>query len=444
MNLIEPGEQGVKTAREAAIRLTEVYHVLTYHGEWYYYNEAVGVYERDENFLRRAIQGVLGDKWSTDKEEGAFKYLRPNVEIERYPTPDLVNVQNGMLRLHDKTLLPHTPAYRSLSQVDAYWDPDVDTSEVDRFVAAVLTPEDAEVWWMFCGYCLYIRTPLPYRCILALVGGLRTGKSTLLEALEMFIGDANVSTVSLTALTGGGSNFTVSELDGMLLNIDTEADYDFHISEHSTLKKLAEGSNVQIEKKYEKPWKAKLPVKLAFAMNDYPKPGVTDDAFYDRWVILRTGRVGKAFTVGGPDTIKRAAEQLMLSSENRSAWLLRSVMGLEKLHLLEGFPETGTIKAARDEFRVQRDSVLAYWLDCTLPDETYRPYSMTHFYERYVQWEKINGARPVSGHKFAVRTDQLVNNSHIPRLEVYRTNRVMVKGRKANTGFLVKGAPPLN
>src|SRR5690606_3978350 len=143
-------------------------------------------------------------------------YMLPNASLndgmgEQLPnTGGYINTLDGMLNIHTGELKPHAPAYMSLSQVPARWDPEADTTEVDAFVSGILAEDCIDLWWMFCGYCLYMDHPLPYRVLLTVVGPARSGKTTLLEALRYFLGPQNVSVVPLQSLAGRGNNFTTS------------------------------------------------------------------------------------------------------------------------------------------------------------------------------------------------------------------------------------------
>jgi phage/plasmid-associated DNA primase len=422
---------------EIATKLSEQYSLLYYLGEWYVYDPDKGFYERGESFLRRAIQAISGPKWTGDLENNSLKYLQPNEEVAELPNTGLINVQNGMLRPETGELVPHGAAYLSLTQVNARWDPTAATSEVDQFVSAVLPQQFVSHWWMFCGYCLYTDVPLPYRCILALVGPRRTGKSTLLNAVQAFLGEYNVSNVPLTDFGGQGNQFTLANLVGKLLNVDSEADYESYLALTNNLKALGSGERVRIEQKYMKGTSMHLPVKLSFAMNGYPRPPHgTDEAFYDRWVILDTKKPDrKAFTMDNPDTLINADRRLLSVPENRNAWLLRSVQGLMELHRAHGFPKLDTT----DEFRRQRDSVVAFWQTCTTGGDIIRGTPLSTFYRQYQRWDLEAGGKPVSSHRFRTRSFEIIDEGIVENTMYRLTDRHMVYGRTPAVGMRIGG-----
>jgi P4 family phage/plasmid primase-like protien len=425
-------EEPINKPVEAAKQLMENHNILKYLGIWYVYDPDTGTYSVGERFLRTAVQAMSGEKWRTELENDVLKYMAPNLEVDELPNTGLINCQNGMLHPETGDLREHKSAYMSMSQVNANWDPNADCTEVDRFVGAILPADAVSIWWMFSGYCLYTDVPLPYRILMALVGPRRTGKSTLLDALRVFLGEDNCSAIPLTQLTDQGNQFTTSALIGKLLNVDSDANYETRMKNTTMLKALASGETVQVERKNEHASSKSLPVKLAFAMNGYPKVANTDEAFYDRWVVLSVKPREKMFTYDNSATVLNAHLRLLGIGDNRDAWLKRSVEGLQRLIEVGGFPESGSTKKAKSEFRSESDNIVAFWENCTTvdEDETPRKVTLTQFYRSYQQWTKDGEEWTATAHRFASRTKELIADNLIPNLELKAGAQVMAKGRK--------------
>jgi P4 family phage/plasmid primase-like protien len=433
-------EEPISKPVDAARQLMENHNIMKYLGIWYVYDPDNGTYKLGERFLRTAVQAMSGEKWRTELETDVLKYMAPNLEVDSLPNTGLVNCMNGMLHPETGDLREHKSAYMSLSQVNANWDPSADTTEVDEFVAAIL-PEDAiPLWWMFCGYCLYTDVPLPYRVLLAVVGPRRTGKSTLLDAQRVFLGEDNCAATPLTALTDNGNQFTTSDLIGKMLNVDSDANYEMRIKNTTLLKALASGETVRVERKNEHASSQSLPVKLAFAMNGYPKVANTDEAFYDRWVMLHVKERDKSFSYENKSTVLNAHLRLLGISANRDAWLKRAVEGLQKLIEIGGFPETGSAKKAKNEFRSESDNIVAFWENCTARDDEdpgSRKMPLSLFYRKYQEWTRDSNDWQATAHRFASRTKELVLDDLIPGLQVLKGTQVMCKGRTSTYGMNV-------
>lgn len=436
-------EEPISKPVDAARQLMENHNVMKYLGIWYVYDPDNGTYKPGERFLRTAVQAMSGEKWRTDLENDVLKYMAPNLEVDELPNTGLINCQNGMLHPETGDLREHKSAYMSMTQVNASWDPIADTAQVDEFVSGILEPDAVPLWWMFAGYCLYTDVPLPYRVLLALVGERRTGKSTLLDAQRVFLGEENCSAVPLTQLTDNGNQFTTSALIGKMLNVDSDANYEMRIKNTTLLKALASGETVQIERKNEHATSKSLPVKLAFAMNGYPKVANTDEAFYDRWIMLNVKKRDKAFSYDNPATVLNAHLRLLGVAANRDAWLLRAVQGLQELIRVGGFPESGSAKTAKQEFRSESDNIVAFWENCTAVDTSEQPRKVTlsSFYRKYQEWTKDCNDWTATAHRFASRTKELVSDSLIPQLAVLPGTQVMVRGRTIEYGIDLSNVP---
>jgi P4 family phage/plasmid primase-like protien len=392
-------------------------HLLNYVMEWRRYDPDTGVYEPAEYWLEQYVQDVTGLKWRSAITEEVKKYLAARVtfqEKDQALLQRLTCVGNGMLDWRTGELLDHGTGYLVVSGIDARWDPDADCTAVDEFVAEILREEDIPLWWMFSGYLLHTTTPLPHRCILGLVGPKATGKSTLLRCLVSFIGAQNVSTVSLSMFGGAGNQFTTSALVGKMLNVDFDAPYDYPIRDIHTLKKIATGDSIQIEKKHAGALSAALPVKLAFAMNGYPVAEKGDEGYYDRWRIALV-RNDHRFNETNPERRINADVALMANPANRSAWLRRSVEGRRALDAHGGFPDN---RESKEELREQSDPIYRFWKTVTVavpvPDLIRDYVPMGRFYPYYVSWCNEMGQRPDSQRAFSARSRDLLEEQMLP------------------------------
>lgn len=432
-------EEPMKDKVLVAEHIKNNFNLLYYGNNWFLYDDTIGYYKAGERELRLTIRALTYTKWSMDLEASVLAYLKEQVIIDNTLNTDYINCQNGMLDPKTGEIHDHHPMYQSLTQVNAKWDKNVDTSEVDEFVGRVLTEEQQQLWWMFNGYCLYTQTPLPYRCLFVLEGRRRTGKSTLLRCLEAFLGEANVSSLPLSDLSNKDARFSLSGLVGKLLNSDSEADYNTYMRAIDTLKQLAEGSKMRIERKYHDGQDVRLPVKFAFAMNEMPKPLTgSDSAFYDRWIIVSTRKKATPFEVGDPRTVLNADRRLLSVERNRAAWLKRSVEGLKRLHSYGGFVETPEMKEAKQRFKL-RDPFHAFWHNHTEPTDEKTPQHFADFYNHYKAIAFEDGEKPITRSKFLSSTKDMIEEGELPSVEIKQSNQLQVWGRKLKGGIRMNG-----
>jgi Family of unknown function (DUF5906) len=409
-------------------------HFRSYARQLFVYTNG-GVYEPGEDDLNLAVQAYAGDKWRPDMIYGVRTFIMPHVAAGHSPEiPGWINTTSGFVEWNapSPVLHRHAPAYFSISQVDARWNPNVRTDAVDKLVARLLYPEDIPVWWMWSGYCLSTETPVPFHKMLAIVGPPRTGKSTLLRTLVEFLGPRNCSGVPLTELTGGGGQFTTSFLWGNLLNVDGDADYTQQAKNVSLLKRVSGGDMVKVERKGEQSTDEYLFTKLAFAMNQYPRIGSTDEAFFNRWLVLRVREDVRALTDDNPATVQNMHRVVLSSGTNRDAWLVRSIQGLKQLHANGGFPKTQSGQTGMKEMRGAGNPVYRWWVEETVVSDT-KWHPIGDYFEPFQMWQRAEEMEAIVRRHFVTGTQELVRGGTLEGLDLRfntKADTYEVRGRK--------------
>lgn len=423
------GEVELSKAPEIAQRLNDMFVMMHHQLTWWIYSSEQGAFIRGGDQIANGIQALAGNKWTKNLRDNVFAFLKEQHSVpERIPVPDHINVTNGMLYWKAQpvvgvegqpVLLPQSPIYQSIYQLRAKWDPNVDCTAVDAVVSRIFDDESARIWWMFCGFCLFTEEETSIRCLLAIIGPKRRGKTTLLQCLAEFLGKENVSTVSLGELTGEGNQFTTSKMVGKMLNMDVEAPTEAPGKKLSLLKKLAERQTIAVEKKYEGSEDVALIAKMAFAMNQYPKFGITDEALHDRWVMLEPRDDLQAMYPGVNGAVANQHKVLLSDDRNRSAWLLRSIQGLRDLMKGHGFPNTRVVIEGRNKMRYESDSVYRFWMDET-EDAPGIQTPMSRIYTGYQRYCSDSGLKnAVAGRNTFIRdSQQFAVDNIIPSLVI--------------------------
>jgi hypothetical protein len=107
--------------------------------------------------------------------------------------PRYVACLNGVLDLDTGNLLPHSPDFMLTTAIPVVFDPDPDTTAVDRlekFLDSIVDGDDRKVLEEWMGYCLW-RT-YPYHKAMLLLGDGRNGKTTFVTLLTGMLGESNV------------------------------------------------------------------------------------------------------------------------------------------------------------------------------------------------------------------------------------------------------------
>ena len=116
------------------------------------------------------------------------------------------------------------------------------------------------------------------------IGGGANGKSTFLEVLQCFLGEYNVSNVSIHALQV--DRFVKARLDGKLANIYADISSS-DLKETDVLKMLITGENIDVEKKNLDGYSMKNTAKLFFSANKFPEVADQSIGFFRRFIIIQ-------------------------------------------------------------------------------------------------------------------------------------------------------------
>ncbi len=132
-----------------------------------------------ETETRRA----LGDRAAPKLIDMTLDMIRRNRKIDyahvNAKAKEFINVKNGMLEWRAGKLHPHDPSYLSTIQINAEYDPDAKSQELDKFFTDIFPPDAIPLVEEFMGYLLIPDTGFE-KCFIA-VGGGGNGKALALD-----------------------------------------------------------------------------------------------------------------------------------------------------------------------------------------------------------------------------------------------------------------------
>ncbi|MFF6990491.1 phage/plasmid primase, P4 family [Streptomyces sp. NPDC010273] len=206
----------------------------------------------------------------------------------------IVACENGLLRIHDRALLPHGPEFFNLGSVPFAYDPTATAPTWERFLAQVW-PDDADAiaalqeWF---GYVLSGRTD--QQKILLIVGPSRSGKGTIARVLKTLVGKENLAGPTLAGL---GTNFGLSTLIGKPLAVISDARLSGNDNSQvvERLLTISGEDTIDVDRKYREVWTGKLPTRLMLLSNELPHFGDSSGVIAKRFVLLsmRVSWLGK-------------------------------------------------------------------------------------------------------------------------------------------------------
>lgn len=267
---------------------------------------------------------------------------------------DLVNLSNGVLNIRTREFTPHTPTLHFLTKVEVAYEPYALCPQIDAFLGEVLSSEDIPIIYELAGYLL--RRDYAWQKAFMMNGTGSNGKSTLLKLLTKFIGQTNVSSVSIQDFAE--NRFACSNLYNKHANVYADISANA-LKDTGQLKMLTGGDYVYGEKKFKDAFTFVNYAKLIFSCNTLPLTYDDSDAFYRRWIIIDFVKqfVGKAEK-------KNLLAELTMPSE-LSGFLNKALEGLARLEAQNDFSNSKTIEEMRLIYRRKSDSVAAWAMDET-------------------------------------------------------------------------------
>ncbi|MGW3311756.1 DNA primase family protein [Streptomyces sp. NPDC001073] len=210
------------------------------------------------------------------------------IDDEGVPAQDqglIVACENGLLRIHDRALMPHGPGFFNLGSVPFAYDPTATAPTWERFLAQVW-PDDADAiaalqeWF---GYVLSGRTD--QQKILLIVGPSRSGKGTIARVLKTLVGKENLAGPTLAGL---GTNFGLSTLVGKPLAVISDARLSGNDNSQvvERLLTISGEDTIDVDRKYREVWTGKLPTRLMMLSNELPHFGDSSGVIAKRFVLL--------------------------------------------------------------------------------------------------------------------------------------------------------------
>src|SRR3989344_48821 len=194
-----------------------------------------------------------------------------------------INLENGVYDLEEKRLLRHSPEFLFLTKIPVIFDPDADCPKIKSFLSDILEPENIKIIQEWAGYILFRHYPIKKAIIF--VGEPNTGKTTLISLLTRFVGEKDISGVSLQRIST--DKFATSQLNSRYMNIfDDLSARD--VNDNGIFKIATGGGYISGEYKFGNQFSFKNFAKLTFACNKIPNVADSyDEAYFSRWIIVR-------------------------------------------------------------------------------------------------------------------------------------------------------------
>lgn len=346
---------GVPRVLADAIMATESFAVAA--GKLFHY--ADGVYRKDaERFVHRRVIKILRQNdatlvWSDRMSNEVVTFIsRRSPDLWECPPMDRVCLKNGILRLADRQLLPHTPDWLSDVQLPVAYDPDAKCPHTDKFDREVFPEDCIELSHEIVAW-LMVPDMSTQKAIL-MIGEGGNGKSRKLAQLVAFLGQRNVKAMSLHSLEG--DRFATAQLRGRLANICPDLPSS-DLSSTSIFKAILGGDTIEAQHKFCDSFSFRPFTRLLFSANHAPRSADGSSGFFDRWLVIPfAGRFR-----GTSGEILQAELDARLQAPEELSGLLNHALDVIGKVLAHGLSAPESVRAANAEFRAATDP-LAVWL----------------------------------------------------------------------------------
>lgn len=269
----------------------------------------------------------------------------------------IINFQNGILRLSDMTLQPHSPDHLSTVQIPCDWsERPMPTPAFDSFLHR-FTEGNSEIENLlleFIGVCFSNIKGWKLKKALFMIGPGNTGKSVLKNLTELILGKGNYVGIDLDEIE---ARFGTSNLYGKRLAGSSDMSF-ISVDELKTFKKCTGGDSLFAEFKGQNGFEFTYNGLLWFCMNRLPKFSGDDG----EWVHNRIIQIQCNNVIPAHEQDKTLLETLYAEREGiifKAISALKTV--IEKGYT---FSEPQTVIDARRKYMLENNTITAFYAEC--------------------------------------------------------------------------------
>ncbi|MFH1663876.1 MAG: phage/plasmid primase, P4 family [archaeon] len=356
--------------------LLKKYYFKTIKGtdEIYFFEN--GIYKKSgKPLIEEETNSLLDYKVKNNYVAEVIGYIRrstfsdPN-EIKS--NKNLFNLKNCLFDFESFTVQPHDPEYFIISQLPVEYDAEASCPKIIKFIEEVVGESNVPLIQEIIGYCLLRDYPIQKAIIF--YGDESAGKSTLLKLIGSFLGQENISGVSLHELHK--DRFSKVDFYGKLANIFADLSKEA-VSDSTDFKMLTGGDLMTGQRKFGQRFTFHNYAKLIFSANKLPESSDKSGAFFRRWILVYFPNKFQG-TKEKVDLIKE-----LTSPEELSGLFNWAAQGLKRLLDQGGFSDSKTTEEIKEEYLGETSSIFNFKEDCVR--ENINTYEIKEkVYEEYV------------------------------------------------------------
>lgn len=337
-----------------------------------------------------------------------------HVQEEIFNDVDDLTVFKDGTTLKNFSVTENDPRHKHSIAINSNYDRAATCENFEKFLGQVLTHNNISLLQEMIG--LFLTTSLKVKGFFILHGPKDCGKSVLVSLMNEILGAKNISGASVQDICGSGSQFTLGELYGKTVNINSDISNE-PIRQTGVLKQLTGDKMISYNRKNKDIFYGRITARLCFVANELPQSRDRNDAFFSRVNIIN---FKDSVPVERQD--KFLIEKLLKEKEGIINWAL---IGLKRL-ITNNYQLSGDRRHV-EKYKNDSNPVLNFVSEtCTLDQNA--KVSATEIYYQYKSWCADNGFYCQNSQNFS--KELLQQHSSIQR--VRSKNARMFKGIKVN------------
>lgn len=367
-----------------------------------------GIFKPDaRTYIKEYIRNEINNYYSPEIVSKVIAKIEADTYIEQdeffskqNQHPYLMPVENGVLNIDTKELLPHSPKYCFFNKLPVIYDPTKKCENIIKFLSEVLkNNEDIETLQEFYGSCLL--KEYRYEKSLLVVGTGRNGKGKTLELLKYLLGADNCTEISPQTLEE--DLFAMGELVNKLANISGDIN-NKALSDTGVFKSLTGRDLMTGARKFKTRVKFINYAKFIFSTNEVPITYDLSDGFFSRWIIIDF-----PYRFLDPEDINEVPENereliklkdpeiinKLITPEEISGFLNWTLEGYTRLKKTKRFTNGQTIAKVKQMWIRKSSSIQAFIMDCITEDYE-GMISKQEFKEKYIGYCRRHKIRAMS------------------------------------------------